>query len=77
MNPIKLVMFALAFMQLNRGQSAAGRRIIKEALDVIRVLGSVAKDGRVTKVEKAAVIKEIDDFHRAAVALLEAIEIPE
>ena len=77
MNPIKLVMFAMSFWRLNRGQSAAGKRIIKEALDVIRVLGAIAKDGRVTKAEKAAVIKEITEFHRAAISLIDGIEIPE
>lgn len=77
MNPIKLLMLAVAFMQLNRGQATAGKQIIKDALDVVRVLGAAIKDRRITAAEKRAVIKELQEFNKAAIALLEAIEIPE
>jgi hypothetical protein len=77
MNPIKLMVLVITFMQMNMGQGAAGKRIIKEALDVIRVLGAAIKDRRITEVEKRAVIKELEEFNKSAVALLEAIQIPE
>jgi len=77
MNPIKLMVLVITFMQMNMGQGAAGKRIIKEALDVIRVLGAAIKDRRITEIEKRAVIKELEEFNKSAVALLEAIQIPE
>ena len=77
MNPIKIVMFGLAFMRLNRGKTAAGKRVLARAVAVVRLLGVVASDGRVTTAEKDRVVKALNDFHRAAISLIDGIEIPE
>ena len=40
MNPFALLNLAITFMQLNSGQTAAGKLIIKEAMDVVQSLGN-------------------------------------
>ena len=77
MNPIKLVMFAMSFWRLNRGKTAAGKKVLAHAIAVVRLLGVVASDGRVTTAEKDRVVKALNDFHRAAISLIDGIEIPE
>jgi hypothetical protein len=77
MNPIKLLMFAMSFWRLNSGKTAAGKRVFARAVAVVRLLGVVVSDGRVTKAEKDKVVNSLNDFHRAAISLLDAIEIPE
>ena len=77
MNPMKLLMLAITFMQLNAGQTAEGKKIIKEALDVIQVLGKVMKDKKITSAEKKAVVKELREFSKSAIDFVDGITIPE
>ena len=77
MNPIKLLMLAITFMQLNMGQTAAGKQIIKEAIDVVQVLGKVMKDKQITNAEKKAVVKELKEFSKTAIDFIDGITIPE
>ena len=77
MNPIKLLMFAMSFWRLNRGKTAAGKRVLAHAIVVVRLLGVVVSDGRVTKAEKDRVVNSLNDFHRAAISLIDGIEIHE
>ena len=64
-------------MQLNAGQTAEGKKIIKEALDVIQVLGKVMKDKKITSAEKKAVVKELREFSKSAIDFVDGITIPE
>ena len=57
MNPFALLNLAITFMQLNSGQTAAGKLIIKEAMDVVQSLGNAMKDKKITTAEKKALVK--------------------
>jgi uncharacterized protein (DUF2461 family) len=77
MNPMTLMNLAITFLQLNMGQSAAGKKVIKEALDVVQSLGSAMKDNKITMVEKKALIKELREFTKTTIDLIDAIQIPD
>ena len=64
-------------MQLNAGQSSEGKKIIKEAMDVVRSLGDAFKDKKITMAEKKALVKELREFTRATVNALDKLIIPE
>ena len=77
MNPFILLNLAITFMQLNSGQTAAGKLIIKEAMDVVQSLGNAMKDKKITTAEKKALVKELREFSRTTIKALDDIIIPE
>jgi len=77
MNPMALMNLVITFLQLNMGQSKEGKKIVKEALDVVKSLGHALKDKKITMAEKKAVVKELKEFSKTTIDLLEAIQIPE
>ena len=76
MNPITLINLAITFMQLNMGQTANGKAIIKEAMDVVQSLGSAMKDNKITMAEKKALVKELRQFSKVAIKTLDDITLP-
>ena len=77
MNPFALLNLAIIFMQLNRGQTAAGKLIIKEAMDVVQSLGNALKDKKITMVEKKALVKELREFSKTTIKALDDLIIPD
>ena len=77
MNPFAILSLAITFMQLNSGQTAAGKLIIKEAMDVVQSLGNAMKDKKITMVEKKALVKELREFSKTTIKALDDIIIPE
>ena len=77
MNPMSLITLAITFMQLNMGQTAEGKKIIKEAMDVVQHLGSALKDKKITMAEKKAIVKELREFTKVAIKVIVDIVIPE
>ena len=77
MNPFVLLNLAITFMQLNMGQTVAGKAIIKEAMDVVQSLGNALKDKKITTAEKKALVKELREFSRTTIKALDDIIIPE
>ena len=77
MNPMSLITLAITFMQLNMGQTAEGKKIIKEAMDVVQHLGSALKDNKITMAEKKAIVKELREFTKVAIKVIDDIVIPE
>ena len=77
MNPFMLMQLAITMMQLNMGQTAEGKAIIKEALDVVQVLGNAIKDKQITMAEKKAIIKELRQFTKTAINAIDKLIIPE
>ena len=77
MNPMSLITLAITFMQLNMGQTAEGKKIIKEAMDVVQHLGSALKDKKITMVEKKALVKELREFSKTTIKALDDLIIPE
>ena len=77
MNPFVLLNLAITFMQLNMGQTVAGKAIIKEAMDVIQSLGNAMKDKKITMAEKKALVKELREFSKTTIKALDDLIIPE
>ena len=77
MNPMSLITLAITFMQLNMGQTAEGKKIIKEAMDVVQHLGDALKDKKITMAEKKALVKELREFTKVAINVIDNIVIPE
>tara|TARA_R110000744_G_scaffold37314_4_gene85597 strand:- start:161 stop:391 length:231 start_codon:yes stop_codon:yes gene_type:complete len=76
MNPFVLLNLAVTFMQLNMGQTAEGKKIIKEAMDVVQSLGSALKDKKITMAEKKALVKELREFSKTTIDALDKLIIP-
>ena len=77
MNPFMLMQLAITMMQLNMGQTAEGKAMIKEALDVVEVLGNAMKDKKITMLEKKAIVKELRQFTKLAINTIDNLMIPE
>ena len=77
MNPMSLITFAITFMQLNSGQTAEGKKIIKEAMDVVKSLGNALKDNKITMAEKKALVKELREFSKTTIDAVDKLVIPE
>ena len=72
-----MVSLAITFMQLNAGQSAEGKKILKEGMDVIQTLGEAFKDKKITMAEKKALVKELREFSKATIDAVDKLVIPE
>ena len=77
MNPFVLLNLAITFMQLNSGQTAEGKKIIKEAMDVVQSLGKAMKDNKITMAEKRELVKELREFSKTTINALDKLVIPE
>ena len=77
MNPFMLMQLAITMMQLNMGQTAEGKKIIKEAMDVVETLGKALKDKKITMTEKKALVKELREFSKTTINALDKLVIPE
>ena len=74
MNIISLI---ITFVQLNSGQSAQGKKVLSEGMDVIKALGVALKDKKITQAEKQAIVSELQEFSDSAIKLIDNIVIPE
>ena len=77
MNPLAMINLAITFMSLNKGQSAEGKKIIKEGMDVIQTLGKALKDKKITMAEKKALVKELREFSKTTIDAVDKLVIPE
>ena len=77
MNLFAVLNLAITFKQLNSGQSAEGKKILKEAMDVVETLGKALKDKKITLTEKKALVKELREFSKTTINALDALVIPE
>ena len=77
MKPIAMLSLAITFMQLNSGQTAEGKKIIKEAMDVVQSLGNALKDKKITMAEKKALVKELREFSKTTINAIDKLVIPE
>ena len=76
MNPFVLLNLAITFMQLNKGQTTEGKKIIKEAMDVIQSLGNALKDKKITAAEKKNLVRELREFSKTTIDALDKLIIP-
>ena len=74
MNIINLV---LLYIKLNGGSATDAKAVMKEGMDVINTMSIAMKDGKITMAEKKALVKEIREFSKASIKMLDNITIPD
>ena len=77
MNPIAIMNMAMLYFKLNSGQSPQAQIVFQEGLDVITTVAEAMKDNKITNAEKKALTKELREFSKAAIKMLDDIKIPE
>ena len=77
MNLFAILRLVISYRQLNSGQSAYAKQILKEGVDVIQSLGNAMKDKKITRAEKKALVKELREFTKTTINALDDIIIPE
>ena len=74
---MNIISLLITFVQLNSGQSAQGKKVLSEGMDVIKALGAALKDKKITAAEKQAIVSELQEFSDSAIKLIDNIVIPE
>jgi len=74
---IKLMNIAMLYFQLNAGSSNDAKIVFKEGMDVIQTMTKAMKDNKITMAEKKELVKELRQFSKAAISMLDNITIPE
>ena len=67
----------LLWVKLNSGLQGNGKIIMKEGMDVITSLSNAFADGNITNAEKKALVKELREFTKVTIKLIDDITIPE
>ena len=75
MNANGIIGLALLYFKLNAGQSAQAKVVLKEGMDVINSVSMAMKDKQITNAEKKAVVKELREFSKAAITMLDDITL--
>ena len=77
MNIVKIFTLGMTFYNLNKGMAEDGKKIMEEGMDVLEVISASLKDNTITNDEKKAIVKEIKEFSKVAIAAIDNITIPE
>ena len=75
MNANGIIGLALLYFKLNAGQSTQAKVVLKEGMDVINSVSMAMKDKQITNAEKKAVVKELREFSKAAITMLDDITL--
>ena len=75
MNANGIIGLALLYFKLIAGQSAQTKVVLKEGMDVINSVSTAMKDKQITNAEKKAVVKELREFSKAAIKMLDDITL--
>ena len=76
MNIMNILKMAMLYFQLNSGQAQNAKIIVKEGMDDVSALSQAMKDNKITMAEKKALTKELREFSKAAIKLMDDIQIP-
>ena len=74
---MNLINIVLLWIKLNSGLLGDTKAIMKEGMDVINSLSIAFKDGKITNAEKKALVKELREFTKVSIKLIDDITIPE
>ena len=74
---MNLINIDLVWIKLNSGLQGDTKAIMKEGMDVINSLSIAFKDGKITNAEKKALVKELREFTKVSIKLIDDITIPE
>ena len=78
MKMTNIISLTFLYFKLNssklHGQPQA---VLREGMEVIEALSNALNDGRITMAEKKVLVKELRDFSKVSIKLIEDITIPE
>ena len=74
---MNLINIVLLWIKMNSGLQGDTKAIMKEGMDVINSLSIAFKDGKITNAEKKALVKELREFTKVSIKLIDDITIPE
>ena len=74
---MNLINIVLLWIKLISGLQGDTKAIMKEGMDVINSLSIAFKDGKITNAEKKALVKELREFTKVSIKLIDDITIPE
>ena len=74
---MNIISMILLWIKLNSGLQGSGKIIMKEGMDVITSLSNAFADGKINKAEKKALVKELREFTKVTIKLIDDITIPE
>jgi len=77
MNGLNLINIALLYFQMNMGTSKDAKLVLAEGMDVMNSLVAATKDKKITNAEKKALAKELRQFSKAAIDMLDNINLPD
>ena len=73
----KAVNLAVAFFTLNKGAKANAKSVVDEAIDIGLAITKIAKNQKVDKKAKDALLKEVKEFDKAVIKFLDDLVIPD
>ena len=76
MNSTGMINLLLLYFKLNGNIGSNAKVVMKEGMDVINTMSIALKDNKITMAEKKALTKEIREFSKAAIKLLDDIQLP-
>jgi len=73
----KAINLAVAFFTLNKSVKANAKSVASEALDIGLAITKIAKNKKVDKKAKDALLKEVKEFDKAVIKFLDDLVIPD
>ena len=71
----KAVNLAVVFFTLNKGAKANAKSVVDEAIDIGLAITKIAKNQKVDKKAKDALLKEVKEFDKAVIKFLDDLVI--
>ncbi len=74
---VKAVNLAIVFFTLNKGAKVNAKSVVDEAIDIGLAITKIAKNKKVDKKTKDALLKEVKEFDEAVIKFLDDLVIPD
>ena len=62
---------------MNGSVHGNAKAVLSEGMDIINIMTEALKDNKITMAEKKILVKELRDFSKVSIKLIEDITIPE
>ena len=76
MNSTGLINLIMLYFKMNGSVHGNTKAVLSEGMDIINIMTEALKDNKITMEEKKALTKELREFSKAAIKLIDDIQIP-
>ena len=76
MNSTGLINIIMHYFKMNVSVHGNAKAVLSEGMDIINIMTEALKDNKITMEEKKALTKELREFSKAAIKLIDDIQIP-